>query len=270
MKAHFAGHVSFIGALKLAGVNYILDTYYEIRNLKDDKAREHVAIMNSYKHAICDSGLFTLMFGAKAGTAIDESFIYQWQNSYAEFLNKYQFKHSFVECDVQKILSPEFAWEMRKLFRKQVTSGAQIINVYHLEDENPDKLIDHADYIAISQPELRLNLSNDERYKLTRYIASKAAARGKRVHLLGCTEIKMMKEFQYCFSCDSTSWLMGGKFNNFFTTVDGVEGSKKHIDVTRLKGNVPEALEGKPKSFVMAYWQAVMKKQEYLKYAGEA
>lgn len=267
MKVHFAGHVSFAEPLRLANVNYILDTFYEIRKLSEDRARSHVNVMNSYNHSICDSGLFTMMFGAKAGTKITEEFIYKWQDDYADYLNKYDFKHSYVECDVQKVISPEFAWEMRKKFRKQVKTGATLINAYHLEDENPDKLIEWSDYIAISQPELRIELSNEERYKLTRYIASKAVMKGKRVHLLGCTEIKMMKEFQYCFSCDSTSWMMGAQYNNFFTTING-ESKKLHMDIDLLGLNKTEELKGKPKSFAYSYWQAMIKKQEYAKYAG--
>lgn len=268
MKVHFAGHVAYPGPMKDAGVQFILDTYYELRTLSEEKAKHHIDRMHTYKHSIVDSGLFTLMFGAKAGSPIDESFIIKWQKDYAAFLNKNNFKHSFVECDVQKILSVDFAWEMRKLFRKQVKTGAQIINTYHLEDENPDKLIAHAQYIAISQPELRIHLSQKERYKLTHYIASKATAKGKRVHLLGCTEIEMMKKFKYCFSSDSTSWISGGRYNNHFTTIEGK--GKKHIDMDLMWKHTPKIIEGKPKSYRAAYWQAFTKRMEYIKYAGEA
>ena len=180
---------------------------------------------------------------------------------FVKCLNSY--KHSIVECDVQKKISPEFAWEMRKKFKTQV--NVPIINVYHLEDGNPDKLIDYSDYIAVSVPELRFNVSNAERLKITRYISQKATSKGKKVHLLGCTELKMMKEFQYCYSCDSTSWFSGSRFNSFRSKA---LPNMEKIDINRLKSNKVEEFKDLSKSTNVFYWEAYLKLLEYKQYAG--
>lgn len=264
MKVHYAGYLPFVQSLDKANINYVLDTFYELRSLGKDAAMEHIARMNAKKHAIVDSGLFTLMFGAKAGTNITEQFIYDWQDNYAKFINETGFKHSIVECDVQKVISPEFAWEMRRKFKTQVK--VPIINTYHLEDENPDKLIDFADYIAVSIPELRLHVSSKERYKITEYISSRATRKGKRVHLLGCTEKAMLKKFSYCFSCDSTSWISGGRFNSFKTDAFDTKQKSGLIDINIMFRNQLEEFTAKSKS--NAYWQAFLKKRDYEKLAG--
>ena len=100
------------------------------------------------------------------------------------FIKGNSFKNcSFVELDVQKKLSPEAAWHYRKKM-KSLLPGVEIINTYHLEDGNPDKLIEYCEYIAVSIPELRLNVGNQERMRITNYIARKAKLKGKKVHLL--------------------------------------------------------------------------------------
>ena len=76
----------------------------------------------------------------------------------------------------------------------------KILNVYHLEDGNPDKLIDFSDYICVSVPELRFNVSRKELLRITRYISQKAVAKNKKVHLIGCTDLKMMKEMKNAIS----------------------------------------------------------------------
>lgn len=259
MKVHFAGYISHKEAIDKAGVKYILDTFYEIKTMPFEKRLEHLERMNKKNHAIVDSGLFTLMFGAKAGTPIDEQFIIDWQNDYAKTINASNYKHSIVECDVQRILSPEFAWEMRKKFKTQVKNT--IINVYHLPDENPDKLIAHSDYIAVSIPELRKFVSKKERYSITDYISRKASLKGKKVHLLGCTEKEMMRQFSYCYSCDSTSWLSGGRYNNHTTELSGI------IDINKMYANKIEGFTSKSQN--SDYFQAITKMFDYQKYAGD-
>lgn len=259
MKVHYAGYLPFKDALDRAGINYILDTFYEIKQMGMKKRLEHLNRMNKKKHAIVDSGLFTLMFGAKAGTQLSEQFIIDWQNEYAKTVNASDYTHSIVECDVQRVLSAEFAWEMRKKFKKQVKNT--IINVYHLPDENPDKLINYADYIAVSIPELRFHVSKKERYHITSYIARKASLKGKKVHLLGCTEKEMMKKFQFCYSCDSTTWISGARYNNHQCY------SFDKMTISQMTNN--KLPEYSSRSQSNAYYQAITKKQDYIKYAGD-
>ena len=244
MKIHFAGADGNQANINLfnAGIKYRLNSYHYLKKKKNFDYK----LLDQYNHAIVDSGLFTLMFGSDKGSKkkyeTEEDF-FQYMVEYCDWINKYDWKNtSFVECDVQKKLSSETAWEFRKEMKSRVNNGL-IMNVYHLEDENPDKLIEYADYIAISLPELRFNLSDKERWNLTKYIATKATLKGKKVHLLGCTEKKYLEYFQFAFSCDSTSWTSPFRYGEINTRLfkthvseleDLVETSERVVSMCAL------------------------------------
>lgn len=205
MKVHFAGYISHKKSIEVAGVQYILDSFWDLQPMGPEKAQRHIDGMNSKKGSIIDSGLFTLMFGANARDDLDEAFFDDWQKQFIAYIKAYRYKHIIVECDVQKKISPEYAWDLRRRLRWALPNIEQI-NVYHLEDGNPDKLIKWSRYIAISIPELRRNVSEKERLRIMDYISRKAILAGKKVHLLGCTQPDLMSRYRYCHTCDSTSW----------------------------------------------------------------
>ena len=205
MKIHFAGSDDPVWDewIQPVGIKYRLNSYYYLRKKPFSKFK----LLMNYNHIIIDSGLFTMMFGSKKKTVINETLIEKWMKDYIKFINTNNFNNTdFVECDVQKVISADYAWDLRQRMKAQINKGG-VINVYHLEDGNPDKLINYSDYIAVSLPELRIHLSDKERYQLTKYIAVKATLKGKKVHLLGCTEKKYITDFSFCYSADSTSWL---------------------------------------------------------------
>ncbi|MCB0374678.1 MAG: hypothetical protein KDD04_02040 [Sinomicrobium sp.] len=256
MKVHFAGERENCGHhLLRAGVRYRLMSFYEVFNRHQV---DQVETLNRFKHVIIDSGLFTLMFGAKAGAVLDEQFLNEWLNAYVSYINATPFKNAhFVEMDIQKKVSPEAAWHYRELMKSRINKGG-LINVYHLEDGNPDRLIDYADYIAISIPELRAAISDKERERVTTYIATRAKRKGKKVHLLGCTEIKYLKKYRFCDTCDSTSWQSAFRYGSQRTQSLG------NVSINQIR----KQTGGKPDPGNEIYWSALFALQDYRKHAG--
>jgi len=256
MKVHFAGEREMCGInLLRAGVRYRLMSFFDVR---ERNRGDSIETLNQFAHVIIDSGLFTFMFGQKAGTVMDEPFLDDWLESYVEHINRNPFQNAhFVELDVQKKTGVDAAWHYRHLMKERINKGG-IINVYHLEDGNPDALIDHADYIAISVPELRAELSDKERLKVTSYISTRAKRKGKKVHLLGCTEVKYLKQFSFCDTCDSTSWQSAYKFGVLRTQAAGA----MHIRQIRnqVGGEIDPANE--------VYWSALAALHDYRRFAG--
>jgi hypothetical protein len=260
LKVHFAGQDPFLSVdcLKAAGVKYLLQTYFVLR--KNGHKIPYDKIEN-FNHVIVDSGLFTIMFGAESKSVFGEKESNMWFGNYVEWIKGTKFKNaSFVECDTQKKMGVDYTWELRKEMKGRLPDK-RIINVYHLEDENPDKLIAFSDYIAVSIPELRFNVSAKEKNNITRYISSKAHAKGKRVHLLGCTEKKMMSDFSYCYSCDSTSWLSGDRYGTF---KNEIVPSTRIEQISQL-GEELFLQKGKRQRFASAAIRLI----EYNKYAGD-
>lgn len=161
----------------------------------------------------------------------------------------------------KKKIGVEVAWKLRRELKKKTNKGT-IINVYHLEDGNPDKLIKYSDYIAISIPELRFNLSAKERYDLTKYISRKAKRLNKKVHLLGCTEPKYLKDFSYCDTCDSTSWQQSFRFGNSKTKNYG------EVHIKTIRANNKEIETPQNKALNDVYWSSLFALADYKQLAG--
>ena len=196
-------------------------------------------LIGHQKHTIQDSGLFTLMFGSKAGKH-PANIIYKWYDALVEFTLANGRGATCVEVDCQKVLGVEQAWDLRYRLAKDIPN--RIINVFHLEDgqRGLDRLIEYSDYIAISVPELRFAGKKEYVGRIARYIKKKSPATD--IHLLGCTEENMLRENVFCTSSDSTSWIAGKRFGY-------IEG--KHI--RRLNTQAVQELVG------MDVWNGVRK-----------
>lgn len=202
MKVHFVGTgESTLRMLRRAGVNYLLESFFTLRKQRSPR----IDLWDGFKHVIVDSGLFTIMYGAGRDTPFGYAEALAWQDEIVAFARRTPAHVSFVEVDVQRIISVDAAWELRRRLRADLP-GRSIMNVYHLDDGNPDALVDFADYIGISQPELKARVSDAERHKITTYIARRAERKGKRVHMLGLTHADWLRRYAWCYSCDSTSW----------------------------------------------------------------
>lgn len=193
IKIHFAGaevQNQYIAARTL-GVSYSLYTCYPwverklfekakspimpLKWQKEDTAKlVPTFIHKSSIHAIQDSGLFTLMFGSQKDVTKDETLINRWYDGMIEFTLNHGAPVTCVECDCQKILGVEKAWEFRYRMRRDLPNN-RIINVFHLEDgkNGLDRLIEYSDYIAISVPELRFAGRSNKVLQLALYIKNK-------------------------------------------------------------------------------------------------
>lgn len=230
IKVHFASAenaYTYSPARKLSGSRYCLGSAYIFvaphigrKAMKSffapagaDITGDFIASINEAEHAIIDSGLFTLLFGTGKEQVTDERAI----RSYADALINF-YGHaagcervSCVEVDCQKLCGPDLAWELRRHMRDQLP-GHDILNVYHLEDGEYglDKLIEFSDYLCLSIPELRKSIPSSHLKKsilgLLRHIHARRPR--LRVHLLGCTEIGILKAANgLAYSADSISWL---------------------------------------------------------------
>lgn len=220
-KVHFAGaeNYEFAYVLHDAGVNYFLFTILPfIMGQFDIKWGRITCCPTIYsynelpkigKHVIMDSGLFTLMFGACKNIKPGENFIRRYKDAICDFIKSVNLNKDIacVECDCQKLLGCDLAWELRQQMRKQIPN--KIINVFHFEDgkRGLDSLIDFSEYIAISVPELRIvkpKTYKEDTYRLASYIKTKKPEID--LHLLGCTEKAILEQCRFATSADSTSW----------------------------------------------------------------
>ena len=213
IKVHFAGSDGgeiFYAALLAAQTKYRLFSCYKyiLKCRPDDDFRlpaDHVIRVQDTvnRHVIQDSGLFTLMFGAGKGQTQTLESLTEWQDKLIAFVQQNNLRCTCVELDCQKVLGVREAWYFRERMKKLLDNPQ--INVFHFEDgmRGLDSMIDFSDYIALSIPELRIikpkTFREDTRY-LTHYIKNRKPEID--IHLLGCTDVKMIAQNSFCTSAD--------------------------------------------------------------------
>lgn len=248
IKVHFAGAESLVRSNLITNackVNYTLFTIYpflldslKIKHGYQNRGVKYNIISNenysNTEHCIQDSGLFSLMFGSYKGDK-DKKFIEKWYNLLVDTTLLGKFKGTVVEVDCQKILGTEKAWELREKMKKDLPNNKQI-NVFHKEDgqRGLDRMIEFSDYIAISVPELRSIGQKNYTEKIANYIKNKKPSID--IHLLGCTENKLLKTLRFCSSSDSTSWVSFNKYG-WFKYNDGektISIKKSTLNIERM------------------------------------
>lgn len=216
IKVHFAGSDydnRCQDSLELAGVNYRLFTVFPMIYGKPvdadfvDKTGVVQRQQKHFKHVILDSGLFTLMFGGKKGEKQTVESLTKWQDKTFSFIRQNNLNCTLVEIDCQKVLGTEQAWYFRERAKKLLPNKQ--INVFHFEDGKfgLDRLIEFSNYIAISVPEIRIikpKTYKEDTYRLASYIKEKKPEID--IHLLGCTELAMLRQNKFCTTSDSSSW----------------------------------------------------------------
>jgi hypothetical protein len=226
LKVHFAGCevMNQFYAVEKLGINYSLYTAFPFLertvlnskksplmpcHLKGNDYEIPKYVASKSKHCIQDSGLFTLMFGSHKGQK-DEKLMNAWYDGLVKFTLDNNNGATCVEVDCQKILGVKKAWEYRERFKKDIPN--RIINVFHKEDgqKGLDRLIEFSDYIAISVPELRFLGQKNSVVQIANYIKNKKP--NIDIHLLGCTELKILKELNFCSSADSTTYIAGKRY----------------------------------------------------------
>ena len=256
LKVHFAGCESLIRSniiLQGAKVNYALFTIFPylcqqfgIKHNYQNKGVTYEEVSNlnyiNSKHCIQDSGLFSLMFGSYKGKK-DEEFIYRWYEELIKLTIKGEFKGTVVEVDCQKVLGVEKSWKLREQMKIDLPDNRQI-NVFHKEDgqKGLDRIIEFSDYIAISVPELRALKQKNYTNKIAYYIKNKKPSID--IHLLGCTENKLLKELNFCTSSDSTSWVSFNKYGWFHYNngIKSIAIKKSNINKETLKATYYQRL----------------------------
>lgn len=214
-KVHFAGgdnDPAVISVLRCCDVRYRLFTAYPF--IKTEKSSYRVKSLSElqarFSHVIIDSGLFTLMFGAQKGKAFDKNDMRSWMKRIVTFAADNKINDaSFVECDCQKIIGAAKAWDIRREMR-ELMDGREVINVFHIEDgqDGFEQLVEFSDYLAISVPELRIHKPGQYKNMVTALVRKARSHKPDiKIHLLGCTERKLLVDNKNVTSADSSSWL---------------------------------------------------------------
>lgn len=227
---------------------YRLCSYYNIGTKRPDELLEHAKDGSDW---IMDSGLFSLMFGAKKGTLTTYEEFREYALRYVQTMHDWEWQHAIVECDTQKLLGVEETYRLREdVFDK---CGLEVIYVWHLpcgvEGLESDEYLKR-DRIALSVPEIRLLMGSAttggiKTKKALLHLLGKCYGRGPKVHLLGNTEAALLQ--LRADSCDSSSWIYSVTYGKGTIYTNGkvrqisIHSPKWHSWMEWVSTNEPEA-----------------------------
>lgn len=148
---------------------------------------------------LLDSGAFSYMNGAKVTLEQMNTYV----DRYIKFIKQNNIKH-FFEIDVDNI----FGLEQVEIWRKQIENsvGRQCIPVWH-KGRGVDywkRMCEEYKYIAIGG--LVFHVKKQE-YDLIRQLVEYAYYKGVKVHGLGFTKTKELRNYKF-YSVDSASWVI--------------------------------------------------------------
>lgn len=226
---------------------YFLETFYNGEK-KCLKVMKDVGNDNF----LLDSGGFSYLNGAKITIEDMEKYI----NRYIEFIVKNDIKYYF-EMDVDKIFGIEIVEKWRNIIEKR--TGKQCIPIWHKSRgvEYWKKMCDEYKYIAVGGFALH-DIKKQEYEQIKKFVAY-ANNRNVKVHGLGFTKTKLLKEYRF-YSVDSSSWLASSIKGRTVCNFINKELKQRKIDKEDRKINL-----SKLASHNMKEWIKYQKFMEVLK-----
>lgn len=208
---------------------YLLNTFYEgekkCLKVLQDVGRENFLL---------DSGAFSFMSGA----ACSEKVITEYCERYIQFINDNKIPYYF-EMDVDTIFGLPFAESLRAKLEKETMRPS--IPVWHKNRgvEYWKKMCAEYKYVAIGG--LVFHVKQSE-WPLIKKMVDYAYSKGVKVHGLGFTKTKMLKDWNW-YSIDSSSWTkaaaLGQQRHDFdvqkgYITSRRVDGKGKKVNLSKL------------------------------------
>jgi len=204
--------------------DYLLQTFFELRH--SNKIRLEVEDFIKRKgneNFILDSGAFSLFNGKK----LSYDGLKKYVDNYCDYITRYKIEQ-FVELDIDSVIGYDNVKKINKYIENKV--GRKPMYVYHLErgKEDLERACKEYDYImwgGIAKSKLNIDEVNS--------FVDYAFSYNTKVHLLGYTRFDLEK-IKNLYSCDSSSWTMGGRAGNIFQFSNDKIESFKFNDKKRI------------------------------------
>ncbi len=177
---------------------------------------------------LLDSGAFTYMTNSGK--------VENWDlyiEEYANFINKHDIKH-FFELDIDCIVGIKEVERLRD--KLETLTGKKCIPVWHKSrgKEYFLRMCEKYQYVAIGGIVSREIKKNE--YHYLKWFIREAEKRGTKVHGLGFTNTKWLKNIHF-YSVDSTSYASGTRFGTYYLF--------KHGEITQQKITNKRVKDGK-------------------------
>lgn len=203
MKICLAGTSSFLGRIDLDKSDYILESFYYIKDWQ-------IPMIKSKKLFLLDSGAFSFM--NTKSTRVEN--LEEYLNKLASFVVKNDVKN-FFNIDLETVIGVEKSYRLRRLLEEK--TQRKCIPVFHacMGLNSYKELVKEYDYIAIGTI-----ADFNKRQDILKKLLFLALENNCKVHGLGYTRLEEVKTMPF-YSVDSTSWTCGNRFGYIYQFKDG-------------------------------------------------
>lgn len=205
--------------------DYLLQTFFSMNKKETDLMKRFID-RRSMDNFILDSGAFSLFNGVKKLTYDG---LKRYVDKYCEFIIRYKIKQ-FLEMDIDVIIGYENVKKINKYIENKV--GIKPIYVYHAATRDTDDLKKNMienDYIFWGGIAGAGKVSIEK----CQSFVDEAFSYSCKVHMLGYTPLDLDR-VKNLYSCDSSSWTMGGRAGSIFQFNNNKMETYKLIDKKRI------------------------------------
>jgi len=208
----------------MADSDYLLQTFFSMGKSETSLMKRFIE-RRGVDNFILDSGAFSLFNGVKKLT-YDE--LKKYIDSYCDFIIKHKITQ-FLEMDIDVVIGYDEVKKINKYIENKV--GEKPIYVYHYETRSIEDLINamkNNDYIFWGGIAGAGKVNIDK----AQIFVNEAYKYGCKVHMLGYTPLDLDK-IKNLYSCDSSSWTMGGRAGSIFQFTNNKMTTEKLVDKKR-------------------------------------
>lgn len=203
--------------------DYLLSSFYTMTKRERTLMLSHIERRGN-DNFILDSGAFSMF---SKGIS-DNRFLKKYIDDYCDFVLRYNIKN-FVELDIDVVIGFEEVKKITEYITNRV--GRTPLYVHHTNTRTYDDFVNackESDYIFFG------GLVGEKNSKeFIQGVVSEAYKLGSKVHLLGFTP-NSLDTIKHLYSCDSSSWTMGGRSGCMFNFINDHIESNVFKDKMRI------------------------------------
>lgn len=224
MKLYLVNGESIISE-DMAKTEYLLQTFFSMGK-KETNLMTRFIERRGQENFILDSGAFSLFNGVKKLTYDD---LKKYVDRYCDFIVKYKIKQ-FLELDIDVIIGYDEVKKINRYIESKV--GKKPIYCFHIETRSLEDLksaMRENDYIFWGG----IAKSGVKSKESAQSFIDEAFKYGTKVHMLGYTPPDL-DQFKNLYSCDSSSWTMGGRGGIVYNFAHNFIEQYKYDDKRRI------------------------------------
>jgi hypothetical protein len=209
----------------MSDTDYLLQTFFSMKKSETELMRRFIA-RRGVDNFILDSGAFSLFNGIKKLTYSE---LKKYIDRYCDFIIKYKITQ-FLEMDIDAVIGYEEVKKINKYIENKV--GKPPIYVYHAATRSVEDLKDkmkELDYIfwggIAGGGKVDINTCQS--------FVDEAFSHSCKVHMLGYTPLNL-DNVKNLYSCDSSSWTMGGRVGTVYQFTNDKMETYKFKDKKRI------------------------------------